>query len=130
MDVPSTASGGLDPSPAIGSDGTLYIPEPDVFDSSNQSLKAYGARRAPGIAGLKPTAGKRGALVTITGTGFGGTKGASAVRFGGARCTKYVSWSDGQVRCRVPVKAKYGIVKVTVTTTAGVSNARSFRVKR
>jgi hypothetical protein len=30
----------------------------------------------------------------------------------------------------VPAKAKYGTVKVTVTTTAGTSNAEDFKVRR
>lgn len=133
INVPSSGSSGLDPSPAIGSDGTLYMPQPDVFDSSNQYLKAYADRPsppAPEITGLKPFAGRRGALVTIAGTGFGATRDAGAARFGATRCTKYVSWSDAQIRCRVPMKARFGTLKVTVTTTAGKSNARSFKVKR
>ena len=45
LNVPAPASGGLDPSPAIGSDGTLYIPMPDFFNPSNQYLKAYQGNR-------------------------------------------------------------------------------------
>ena len=85
---------------------------------------------APSIAKLKPASGKRGATVTISGTGFGAKRGASFVKFGAMKCTKYISWSATKIKCRVPGKAKYGKVKVTVTTTAGKSNARSFRVKR
>jgi photosystem II stability/assembly factor-like uncharacterized protein len=85
---------------------------------------------APSIAVLKPASARRGALVTISGTDFGATQGTGAVKFGSRTCTKYVSWSDTQIKCRVPAKAKFGAVKVTVTTTAGKSNAMSFTVKR
>ena len=88
------------------------------------------APAAPSIAGLKPASAKRGALVTISGTDFGAARGTSSVKFGSKKCTKYVSWSDTRIKCRVPAKAKYGVVKVTVTTTAGKSNAMSFKVKR
>jgi hypothetical protein len=46
IDLPSTDSAGLDPAPAIAADGTLYVPQPDVFDDSNQYLKAYFTRSA------------------------------------------------------------------------------------
>jgi IPT/TIG domain len=88
------------------------------------------APAAPGITKLKPASGKCGATVTISGSGFGGARGASSVQFGSKTCIKCVSWSDTRIKCRVPVKAKYGTVKVTVTTTAGASNAKSFKVKR
>ncbi len=81
------------------------------------------------LAKLKPASGKRGAIVTVTGTGFGAKSGASSVKFGATKCAKYLSWSATQIKCTVPAKAKYGKVSVTVTTTAGKSNAMSFTVK-
>ena len=90
---------------------------------------AHGAE-SPSISGLKPASGKRGALVTLSGTGFGTAKGTGSVNFGSTTCTKYVSWSATQIRARVPANASYGVVKVTVTTFAGKSNVRSFKVKR
>jgi hypothetical protein len=84
----------------------------------------------PAIAALRPTSGRRRAVVTITGTGFGTERGVGFVTFGSRRCTAYVLWSDTAVKCRVPARAAYGKVKVRVTTVAGVSTGRSFRVKR
>ena len=52
------------------------------------------------------------------------------MKFGARICAKYVSWSATQIKCKVPAKAKYGAVQVTVTTAAGKSNALSFTVKR
>ena len=85
---------------------------------------------APQITKLKPAFGKRGATVTISGTDFGAAQGAGAVKFGAAKCTTYVSWSDTQIKCKAPAKARYGKVKVTVTTSAGTSNGVSFTVKK
>ncbi|MCX6374185.1 MAG: IPT/TIG domain-containing protein [Actinobacteria bacterium] len=84
------------------------------------------------IAKLRPAAARRGAVVTITGTGFGtrAALSASFVKFGARVCTAYSSWSATQIKCRVPAQARYGAVKVTVTTAAGTSNAVSFTVKR
>ena len=65
----------------------------------------HGAE-SPSISGLKPASGKRGALVTLSGTGFGAAKGAGSVKFGSTKCTTYVSWSATQIRARVPAKAK------------------------
>ena len=90
----------------------------------------YPVPAAPSIAKLKPATGKRGTTVTVSGTDFGAARGAGSVKFGATKCTKYVSWSDTQIKCRVPAQAKYGAVKVTVTTTAGTSDALSFKVKR
>jgi hypothetical protein len=91
---------------------------------------SFAVTRPPAIIGLKPASGRRSSTVTVTGTGFGAVRGGGAVRFGGTACTKYVSWSDTRITCKVPAKARLGTVKVTVTTAGGVSNARSFRVKR
>ena len=83
----------------------------------------------PHIAKLAPASGKRGATVTITGTGFGTKRGTGFAKFGAGKCTKYVSWSATSIRCKVPAKAKLGTLKVMVTTGGGTSNAKSFKVK-
>ena len=86
----------------------------------------------PQIVKLSPTAGKRKARVTITGTGFGATRDArlSLVKFGAKKCSLYLSWTDTVIKCRVPAKAAFGKVKVSVTTAGGVSNTKTFKVKK
>jgi hypothetical protein len=91
---------------------------------------AFVFQPAPTIYSLSPTSARRGAIVTITGTGFGRTRGASFVKFGAAKCTKYVSWSSARIRCRVPATAAFGARNVRVTLKVGTSNGMSFRVKR
>jgi hypothetical protein len=91
---------------------------------------AYVFASGPTILKLSPTSGRRGAIVTITGKGFGRTRSASVVKFGTKKCTKYVSWSSTRIRCRVPATAAYGVRRVKVTLKSGASNTKSFRVKR
>ena len=82
----------------------------------------------PKIGALKPTHGKVGATVTITGTGFWSRRGTAKVYFGAKATTRYVSWSATKIRVRVPKLAK-GKKRVTVRTADGKSNAKMFTVK-
>ena len=84
----------------------------------------------PTIARLTPRSARRGALVVVSGSGFGDARGDSVVRFGGKKCASYLSWSDTSITCKVPGAAPVRKVRVTVTTAAGTSNAKSFVVKR
>jgi hypothetical protein len=84
---------------------------------------AYVFAPDPTIAKLSPTSGRRGALVTITGKGFGRTRGASFVKFGSKKCAKYVSWSSTRIRCRVPGTATFGVRGVQVVLKSHASNA-------
>jgi hypothetical protein len=52
------------------------------------------------------------------------------VKFGATKVSKYVSWSNTRVKVRVPARARFGRLKVTVTTAGGTSNGKSFTVKR
>ena len=109
--------------------GTFYLDAYAETGAGSYSV-TYSAAAKAKITRLSPTSAKRGGTVTITGTGFGKTRGSSSVKFGATACTKYVSWSATQIKCKVPASAKYGVVKVTVKTAAGTSNAKSFTVKR
>jgi hypothetical protein len=86
----------------------------------------------PQITKIAPTSGKRKATVTITGTGFGASGGTrfSFVKFGAKKCTTYASWTGTKIKCKVPSKAVFGKVKVSVTTAGGVSNTKTFTVKK
>ena len=56
---------------------------------------------APAITSLNPTSGLAGAAVTITGTNFGTTQGASTVKFNGTTAT-VTSWSNTSIAVTVP----------------------------
>jgi C1A family cysteine protease len=116
--------------PAGATTGKIAVTAPGGGATSAASFTVTPSRTAPTISALKPVAARRGATVTITGTGFGASRGTSVVKFGSKTCTRYVSWTDTGILCRVPADATYGAVRVAVMTVAGESNARSFTVKR
>ena len=115
------------------SGGTALVGAPYRPASGTASGAAYvfveGPVR-PWIDRLSSTSGRRGATVVITGAGFGARRGAGYVKFGLTRCGTYLSWSDARIRCRVPAKARFGLLTVRVTTAAGSSNPKYFRVRR
>lgn len=98
--------------------------------ASGNTLTFAAAELTPKISKLSPASGKRRALVTITGRGFGAHRGTNTVKFGAKACTKYISWSATRIKCKVPTKAKLGRLRVTVRTKGGTSNAKTFKVRR
>ena len=80
---------------------------------------------APTITSLNPNSGAVGASVTITGTNFGTTQGASTVKFNGTTAT-VATWSTTSITVTVPTGATTGNVVVTVGGQA--SNGVNFTV--
>jgi RHS repeat-associated protein len=68
----------------------------------------------PSITSLSPTSGMVGASVTIAGTNFGSTQGASTVTFNGAAATSITGWGSTSITATVPTGATTGNVVVTV----------------
>ena len=113
--------------PAGATSGPLSVTTPG---GTATSAAVFSVLAAPRLTKLRPAAGRRLASVPLTGSGFGATRGSSAVKFGAKSCGSYLSWSTTQIKCKVPAKAAYGALAVTVTTTAGTSHALSFTVRR
>src|SRR3989475_405505 len=82
-------------------------------------------RPAPSITSVNPTSGVAGTSVTITGTYFGATQGASTVKFNGTAAAP-TSWSATSIVVPVPAGATTGNVVVMVGGVA--SNGVSFTV--
>jgi uncharacterized protein DUF4038/collagenase-like protein with putative collagen-binding domain/IPT/TIG domain-containing protein len=80
---------------------------------------------SPTITNLNPASGPVGTSVTITGTNFGTTQGASTVTFNGTATTP-TSWSATSVVASVPTGSTTGPVVVTVGGIA--SNGMTFTV--
>ena len=80
------------------------------------------------ITRISPASGKRGAKVTISGRGFGGTRGGGRVWFGSRAAATYSRWSARTIVCTVPSRAAKGTVKVKVTAAGSTSATKSFRV--
>jgi IPT/TIG domain-containing protein len=79
----------------------------------------------PTITSLSPTSAPVGSTVTITGTGFGATKGTSTVTFNGTAATP-TTWSATSLVVPVPAGVASGNVVVTVNALA--SNPVLFKV--
>ncbi len=111
---------------AVGNDGALH----GVILATTTGGQPPKPSGPPKIVKIKPPSAKRSASVTISGLNFGDAQGTSTVRFGSKKVTVVTSWSGTSITCQVPAGAKYGRVKVTVTTAAGKSNGKSFKVLR
>lgn len=86
---------------------------------------AFTVTVPPSITSLSPTFAPLGASVTITGTNFGASQGASTVTFNGTTATP-TSWSATSIVVPVPSGATTGNVVVTVAGLA--SNGVPFSV--
>jgi len=80
----------------------------------------------PRIDSLDPNAGGMDSDITVKGSAFGSDRGKSLVIFGTTETAEYYSWSDGEIKCKVPEGPTGGLVKVI--TVAGSSNGREFTV--
>lgn len=71
----------------------------------------------PVINSLSPASGRIGTAVSVSGSGFGGAQGSSAVTFNGVNALP-TSWSNTKIATSVPEGASSGIVVVTVADHA------------
>jgi hypothetical protein len=86
---------------------------------------AFTVLPIPTITSLSPTAGPAGMAVTITGTNFGATQGASTVAFNGTLATA-TSWGSTSIVASVPTGATTG--NVVVTASGFASNGVPFTI--
>ncbi|HEX8293273.1 MAG TPA: IPT/TIG domain-containing protein, partial [Pyrinomonadaceae bacterium] len=89
------------------------------------SLVAVPLPVRPTINSLSPAMGPAGTSVTIGGSNFGATQGASTVTFNGVAASP-ASWSADTIVAPVPAGATTGPVVVTVNGSA--SNGQTFAV--
>ena len=85
-----------------------------VSCSDNETIE--GKYPAPTITGFSPAEGLPTQVVTITGSEFGSerTERIGRVYFGGVEATDYVSWSDNEIKVRVPEGGKTGPIGLWV----------------
>ncbi len=100
------------PASLIATPGTATV---TVTSSSGTSAGATFtiSQAAPIVTTLAPASGAVGTSVTISGSNFGATQGASTVTFNGTAAT-ITSWSDTSITTAVPSGATTGNVVVTV----------------
>ena len=62
----------------------------------------FNMEQAPVICDIDPAEAEAGTAVTITGRGFGATRGSSKVAFNGTPAREIVSWSPTSIIARIP----------------------------
>lgn len=77
------------------------------------------------LTDISPNLGTVGDAITLTGTGFGNTQGASTVSFAGTAATPS-AWSDTSITVPVPAGASSGRIIVTVSGQVQADYARSW----
>src|SRR5206468_12067527 len=107
------------PVPAGATTGNVVVTVGGL--ASNGS--AFTITVPPTITSLTPASGPVATPITIAGSGFGATQGASSVTFNGTTATP-TSWSATSIVVPVPAGATTGTVVVTVGGLA--SNGSAF----
>ncbi|WP_173221573.1 IPT/TIG domain-containing protein [Paenibacillus alba] len=95
--------------------------------SNSQAFTVTSASITPSVSSLSPVSGAAGSSVTITGTNFGSTQGASTVKFG-AIAAAVTSWSSTSIQATVPSGLAAGSYNVVVTVNGTASNSQAFSV--
>jgi len=81
----------------------------------------------PNISSINPSTAAVGEIISITGTNFGTTRGTNIVSFADINAIDYTSWTDTEIKLKVPGGAISG--KVWLVVNGEKSNELSFTVK-
>ncbi len=81
---------------------------------------------SPWIRSISPQSGRTNALITVSGSNFGATRGSSWIRAGATVISSYSFWSNTTIRFRIPVNTRSG--NLYVSTSEGRSNSISLEV--
>lgn len=107
--------------PAGASSGNVVV----RVNNANSNGVSFTVVPTAVLTAVSPSTGAAGAMVTLTGSGFGASQGSSTVRFNGVSATP-TAWADGTITAPVPATASSGNV---VVRSGGVdSNPRPFTV--
>jgi len=108
------------PVPSGAATGSVVV----TVDSEASNGETFTVTSAPGISSISPTSGNAGTAVTITGSGFGTSKGSSTLTFNGVTATTISTWNNTTIQATVPAGGAPGPVAVTVNSL--VSNFLTF----
>ncbi|MHB8894654.1 MAG: DUF5719 family protein [Candidatus Geothermincolia bacterium] len=82
----------------------------------------------PVLTSITPASGFVGSLVTLKGSNFGGSRGSSGrVAFGLITASSYDSWSDTEIKARVP-DLEPGTMQVRVDTAEGSTTTKAYTI--
>lgn len=128
--------GGISTIPTSWSANSITVPVPNgalagnsavVITVNGFSSPGVNFSVTPGITNLTPSSGPVGTSVTIAGTSFGATQGASTVTVGGVTSSP-ASWSSTSVKVPVPASLSLGPAPVVVTVAGLSSTSVNFTV--
>ena len=108
--------------PALATTGNVAV----TVDAAPSSGSSFTVLPTPTITTLSRRSGAAGAVVTITGSGFGATQGSGTVSFNGTTASSITSWSATSITTAVPSGATTG--SVVVFASGANSNGASFSV--
>ena len=97
----------------------LAVPEGALDGPVNVNVAGSSSNNSkiiikPYITSVTPTALKIGEELTISGYNFGTTQGNSFISFANANASIYTSWSDKEIKVKIPDGANSGKLSVTV----------------
>jgi hypothetical protein len=97
--------------PAAAVDGNVIVTRSDT-----KTTPGVGFDVIPAISGISPARRQVGQQLTISGSGFGNSRGTSTVHFngGGVNAANYPSWANNQIVVEVPTGAATGTVTVNI----------------
>src|SRR5262249_4861405 len=101
-------------------------PDTDAYNLAAVEILS-GSAVGPHISTLSPVSGPVNTSVSISGSGFGATRGTSTVTFAGVAATP-ASWSDTTIVVPVPLTVPLGAASVIVKVGGVSSNTATFTV--
>ncbi len=104
---------------------SMTLSASDSWAAIIAGIKAVASGSTPTISSLSITSGNEGASVTITGTNFGSSQGASTAQINSTSMT-CGTWSATSLVCTIPTPATTG--GISVTTSNGTSNSVTFTI--
>ncbi len=110
--------------PATGTTGPISVTTPNGGTGSSATNFTVN----PLINTLTPNNGSYPSSVTIAGSGFGSTQGASTVTFNGTSAGAATSWGPTSITVQVPQSLALGNNTVLVTVSGVNSNGLNFTV--
>jgi hypothetical protein len=131
----TVAFNGVAATPTSWNDASIVVTVPNAATTGNAIVTVGGLASngvnftvmpTPSITTLNPSSGAVGTPVTITGTNFGPTQGASTVTFNGTTSTSITSWSATSIVASVPTGATTGNVVVTVNNVGVAASIGSW----
>ncbi|MEW6063404.1 MAG: IPT/TIG domain-containing protein, partial [Nanoarchaeota archaeon] len=97
-------------------------------NSGSQQNNNISQTLTPKIISIDPTSGPYTMPVVIKGENFGSSKGTSNVMFNEYEATDYISWSDFEIKTKVPRNAPHFSVSVRIIVAEKESNAVNFDI--